>query len=393
MLLRLLPLLTLALGLPAGTIDRPWQRHVIDDSSRGADGTRLADANGDGHPDIVTGWEQGGVTRVYLNPGPAQAKTKWPAVTVGKAQAVEDAVFVDLDGDGALDVVSSCEGKRIAMLIHWAPAAADYLNPKAWKTEELPGAANRFRWMFAAPVDVNGDGRVDIAAGGKGPKSQLGWWEVPRDKPRDLAAWRWRKLRDMGWLMSLEAADMDGDGNLDLVYTDRKGKQTGAFWLEKRDGKWREHLIGVKGREAMFLKRFDIDRDGLEDVIVATRPDHVVICRRLDGTGTRWREFPIQLPPIVGGAKAVNVADFDGDGVLEIVFTTERANNLQGVGRLVPTAGVLGGKWELRPVSGIDGVKHDLVEVLDLDGDGDLDILTCEEAKNLGVIWYENPLK
>ena len=26
-----------------------------------------------------------------------------------------------------------------------------------------------------------------------------------------------------------------------------------------------------------------------------------------------------------------------------------------------------------------------------LDADGDLDVLTCEERKNLGVIWYENP--
>ena len=75
-------------------IGQPWLRHVIDDQSRGADGTRLADANGDGLIDIVTGWEQGGVTRVYLNPGPKLAKSRWPNVTVGPAQAVEDAVLM-----------------------------------------------------------------------------------------------------------------------------------------------------------------------------------------------------------------------------------------------------------------------------------------------------------
>ena len=31
------------------------------------------------------------------------------------------------------------------------------------------------------------------------------------------------------------------------------------------------------------------------------------------------------------------------------------------------------------------------MELIDLDGDGDLDVMTCEERKNLGVIWYENP--
>ena len=49
--------------------------------------------------------------------------------------------------------------------------------------------------------------------------------------------------------------------------------------------------------------------------------------------------------------------------------------------------------WKAVDVSGPEGRKFDLVELLDLDGDGDLDILTCEEAANLGVIWYENPLR
>ena len=108
-------LLAIALLLTPNTIHAehqgPWQRHTIDNSSRGADGVRLADANGDGLMDIVTGWEEGGVVRLYLNPGPEKAKNKWPAVTVGRVNNIEDAVMVDLDNDGAIDVVSSCEGR------------------------------------------------------------------------------------------------------------------------------------------------------------------------------------------------------------------------------------------------------------------------------------------
>ena len=48
--------------------------------------------------------------------------------------------------------------------------------------------------------------------------------------------------------------------------------------------------------------------------------------------------------------------------------------------------------WRDLEISGPLGVKYDRVELLDLDDDGDLDVLTCEEADNLGVIWYENPL-
>ena len=102
----------------------PWRRHTIDASSRGADGTRLADVNGDGRADIVCGWEQGGVVRVYLNPGPKKAKAPWPAVSVGKVGSPEPAVFVDVDGDGAVDAASCCEGRVRTTWVHWAPSVS-----------------------------------------------------------------------------------------------------------------------------------------------------------------------------------------------------------------------------------------------------------------------------
>ena len=33
------------------------------------------------------------------------------------------------------------------------------------------------------------------------------------------------------------------------------------------------------------------------------------------------------------------------------------------------------------------------MQLLDLDADGDLDVITCEEVDNLGVVWYENPAR
>ncbi|MCG8585099.1 MAG: VCBS repeat-containing protein, partial [Pirellulales bacterium] len=113
-----------------------WKRHTIDASSKGADGVRLGDVNHDGLPDVVTPWEQGGVIRVYLNPGAKHAKKHWPAVTVGKVGGPEDAVFADLDGDGMLDVVSSCEGRTRSVFVHWSPRDMnDILDASAWTTE------------------------------------------------------------------------------------------------------------------------------------------------------------------------------------------------------------------------------------------------------------------
>ncbi len=401
----LVPLALVPLALVVGPVfaeeastEIGWRRHTIDRQSRGADGTRLADVNGDGRLDIATGWEQGAVTRLYLNPGPASARAPWPAVTVGAAQDAEDAVFVDLDHDGAIDVVSCCEGRRQAVLVHWAPNRDEYLDPDAWQTEEVPDSLGQCRWMYATPMDVDLDGRVDLVAGGKGKGSQLGWWKIP-DDARDLAAWKWHPLVSVGWLMSLEAVDMNHDGRLDLLFTDRKGATSGCFWLEHPGSEdrrltkdWTRHTVGVTSREAMFLRRADLDGDGLEEILVAVRPQAIVVCRRLDAAGDRWSEQEITIPNTYGGAKGLAVADLDNDGKLEIAFSTEGASGgKMGLGRLVNEGDPLTGPWSAHTISGVDGVKHDLVQTIDLDGDGDLDVLTCEEVKNLGVIWYENP--
>ncbi|HJN14104.1 MAG TPA: hypothetical protein QGH10_01370 [Armatimonadota bacterium] len=51
----------------------------------------------------------------------------------------------------------------------------------------------------------------------------------------------------------------------------------------------------------------------------------------------------------------------------------------------------LEGRWTAHDVSGPEGIKYDLIEPIDMDADGDLDLLTCEEREGLGVFWYENP--
>jgi hypothetical protein len=118
------------------SIRASWPRHTIDNSNVGADGVRVGDIDQDGLPDLVTGWEEGGVIRVYLNPGSGNSTDCWPTVTVGKIASPEDAVFADVDGDGQLDVVSSCEGKNRTVHVHWAPTdSARLLNPASWKTE------------------------------------------------------------------------------------------------------------------------------------------------------------------------------------------------------------------------------------------------------------------
>lgn len=373
---------------------RPWARHTIDRSSQGADGVRLIDVNTDGRPDVVTGWEQGGVVRIYFNPSRVDSRGEWRQVTVGRVGSPEDAVFADLDNDGAFDVISSCEGRTNSMFFHWAPRDPDrYWDASAWTTEPINATRNRMRWMFAAPMQVDGKHGLDIIAGGKDEAAAIGWLEAPAS-PRSAPEWKWHALRPVGWVMSIVTSDMDGDGDLDILASDRKGSRSGVFWLENpgrasnQTAPWVEHTVGSQGREVMFVDVADLDGDGLRDVLTVVKPREIQVHRRKGANGREWETSTIAVPAVTGFAKAVRAADVDLDGKLDLVFTAESATgDLPGIIYLAATDR----GWEPRDIGGAEGEKYDLVEMIDLDGDGDLDALTTEESDGLGVVWYENP--
>ncbi|MGH7200659.1 MAG: FG-GAP repeat domain-containing protein, partial [Planctomycetaceae bacterium] len=389
--------LLMSVSLSAGETGAPWRRHVIDGSSRGADGVRTADVNGDGRTDLVTGWEQGGLIRVYVNPGPEKSKQAWPAVTVGSVRSPEDAVFADLDGDGAVDVISSCEGRERAMFVHFAPReASNYLDASAWTTEAVPASRGAGLWMFCLPMQVDGRGGVDLVAGSKGENAAVGWFESPAD-PRRLDEWTWHPIYEAGWMMSLVPADMDGDGDQDVLITDRKGKHRGCHWLEnpgpgpRQTQPWTVHTIGGTGREMMFLTHAGLDGDARKEVVAAVRPEEILVFRR---EGDAWTTQAVPLPPQAGNAKGVAVTDVDLDGRNDLLFSCEHAEAKHGVMWLSPPEEDRGSAWDAHPISGREaGTKFDLLELLDLDADGDQDVITCEERENLGVIWYENPAR
>lgn len=405
------------LSVTAIAEDGIWTRHTIDGSSRGADGIRMNDVNGDGLLDIATGWEEGGVIRVYLNPGPDKSKQPWPATTVGMVKSAEDAVFADLDDDGNVDVVSSCEGRTRTMFFHWAPAHRNrYLESDAWKTQAVPCTKNKQSWMFALPLDVDGLNGVDLIVGSKGGGATIGWLESPAD-PRDMAGWKFHKLRDAGWIMSLIAFDMDGDGDRDVVASDRKGPRRGAIWLEnpgtaaaRRGVGWKEHSIGAANREVMFLDVLRPKDAGGLHVMAAVKPASVQwFAQEGDGLIGMDEPNPTESNPRfvyvsdiqpqsdrTGTAKSVRAVDVDLDGFLDLVYSCEQAQGkksgliwMKGNGLKQPGNAT----WKLRDISGPTGVKFDLLQLVDLDADGDQDVLCCEERANLGVIWYENPTR
>lgn len=373
--------------------------------------------NGDGLPDIAVGFEEAGITKLFFHPVRTEVKAIWLSASLAPTISVEDASIVDVDGDGNPDVLALTEGDDKSLLVFFGPALGEQSMPAAWSRVKMNAAADMpsMRFMFAAAADLNGDGSLEIIVGGK-DGAALGYLISTNANRRDPTSWRFFKLRDIGWTMSLVPIDMDRDGDMDLVFSDRMRWDRardlrGVYWLEHPGfaainadpgDEWVQHTVGMTGEEVMFIDVGDIDRDGFLDVVVANKSS--VEPAIFFGQDSRGRTFLKVTPSIAGLAaafgtgKVVTIADLDGDGRLDIVYSAEHAEGKKS-GIVILSFGKSprnAADWRFSDIGGSGGIKFDLVPVLDVDGDGDLDIVTTEEEEEatggLGVGWYENPL-
>ena len=186
--------------------------HIIDDTSFGAEGTKIGDVNSDGYEDIICGWEQGGVARLYINPTDGN---KWSYIEV-PAPSVEDAMLLDLNGDGLQDIVTFSEGKHQRITFHWAPEQSNYFNSEQWVSEDVPATVDVTQWMFGRAMNVDQKNGIDLIVGSKNEGGMLGWLESPNN-PEEVSAWKLYTIAKAGWIMSIETVDIDGDGLTDIL--------------------------------------------------------------------------------------------------------------------------------------------------------------------------------
>ena len=201
---------------------------------------------------------------------------------------------------------------------------------------------------------------------------------------------------------------IDDDGDLDLLASDRKGGNRGVLWLENPGAaasgsgrRWEEIRVGGADREVMFLAVGSLAKPNDVDIVAAVKGRGLAWFHRQTGKAPSWSLTEIAMPPGCGSGKGVAIGDVDLDGQVDLVFTCEHAEPPRsGVRWLSHSDASSGDGTKFDPkfgrdheISGPRGIKFDRVELIDLDHDGDLDVLTCEERHNLGVFWYENPAR
>lgn len=247
-----------------------WMVYTIEAESIPIEaGCACCDIDGDGYLDLVAGNDyQGGDVYWWENPGPHFAPdTPWKrhVIKAGGAHQHHDQIFGDFDGDGKAELVFWNQGAN--RLFH-AKIPADP-KPGPWPFEPIWEGAGE----GLASADIDGDGQIELLAGGKWFKHEGGSRFTPytidpaQTHPR------------------MAAADLNGDGRLEVVMVN--GDTLGRLkWYAckgnpKRTEDWVGHdLVGRDVIHGHTLAIADFNRDGHPDIFCAemskwteSRPD------------------------------------------------------------------------------------------------------------------------
>ena len=191
---------------------------------------------------------------------------------------------------------------------------------------------------------------------------------------------------------SVFAADIDGDGDMDAVTTAWTGNRMDWFENDGTAGPWPTHSIHTGLTEAIHVFAADLDGDGDLDVVSASDAlSRVSWYENTDGNGTFGTPQIISSSTLA--ARHVYPADIDGDGDLDIV-TASKSDNDGSVnsGRIAwfENDGSAGG-WTDRTILFDSTVANGIgsVAVADADGDGDLDVF-ASSFRDGKLHWLEN---
>ena len=185
--------------------------------------TVSSDFTGDGWVDVVN--IGGGGATLYVNP--KNEPRRWESSKVVTAVATEIVIARDVDGDGKDELVYGAEG-----YIRYAkPDPANPTGPWVVHTISELGPWGYLHSIGAG--DVNGDGKLDLL-------STWGWWEQPKAGAAS-GLWKYHPEAFGQWTRSYPGGgdivvyDVNGDGKNDVV-TPMQAHGIGLAWFEqKRD--------------------------------------------------------------------------------------------------------------------------------------------------------------
>jgi len=383
------------------TVSGSWKKHVVVQKQPGQGSMNVAvasDFDGDGRIDVMTSF--GGGVSVFRGPDWRESRqvTRFADAYKGKRKVRNGCIhgcLLDVDGDGDEDFVGSNQ------MVFWLECPDDPFDGD-WTFRVIDDEILGTHCLITG--DVDGDGKLDLIANSGRPAdtpfpNSLVWLEVP-DDPKSGQAWKRHVVADKdapGGSHYMGLGDVNRDGLPDIACGAKGGEKFPggewfALWEQTRNGKtpWKKRFLSDRQPGASNILPADLNGDGLVDYFASRGHAKGVLWFKAQANSIKGGRFspdfkPIEIDPDIDRPHSLALADIDRDGDVDAAtcgsLVTGEAVWYENDGQGKFTRRLLGrnqGSYDLR--------------IIDMDGDGDLDVLIAGHH-NANLVWFENPLE